>query len=100
VWLRNPDIVVLDEATARVDPVTEAQLEEAVAKLTAGRTTLIIAHRLSTLRHVDEIVVLDHGRVVEHGERAQLTEDVESRYRRLLELALDDEAGITEGVES
>jgi ABC-type multidrug transport system fused ATPase/permease subunit len=92
VWLRNPDIVVLDEATARIDPATEALLETAIARLTLGRTTLIIAHRLSTLRHVDEIVVLDHGRVVEHGNRVDLAGDLESRYRNLLELALDDEA--------
>lgn len=92
VWLRNPDIVVLDEATARVDPATESLLEAAVAKLTKGRTTLIIAHRLSTLRHVDEIVVLEHGRVIEHGDRVDLADDIDSRYRNLLELALDDEA--------
>ena len=92
MWLRDPDIVVLDEATARVDPATEARLEEAVARLTRGRTTLIIAHRLSTLRHVDEIVVLDHGRVLEHGDRADLADDLDSRYRQLLELAHDDEA--------
>jgi ABC-type multidrug transport system fused ATPase/permease subunit len=91
VWLRNPDIVVLDEATARIDPATEAELEAAVARLCEGRTTLIIAHRLSTLRHVDEIVVLDHGRVIEHGNRADLADDIDSRYRHLLELALDDE---------
>jgi ATP-binding cassette, subfamily B, bacterial len=89
VWLRNADVVVLDEATARVDPATEATLEAAVAALTAGRTTLIIAHRLSTLRHVDEIVVLDHGRVVEHGDRHDLTGDIDSRYRQLLDLAMD-----------
>ncbi|MDP9463955.1 MAG: ABC transporter ATP-binding protein/permease [Actinomycetota bacterium] len=91
VWLRNPDIVVLDEATARIDPATEAQLEDAVAKLMHGRTTLIIAHRLSTLRHVDEIVVLDHGRVVEQGERRDLADDIDSRFRHLLELAHDEE---------
>ena len=92
VWLRDPDIVVLDEATARVDPATEERLEAAIARLTLGRTTLIIAHRLSTLRHVDEIVVLDHGRIVEHGNRVDLADDIDSRYRNLLELALDDEA--------
>jgi len=95
VWLRNPDIVVLDEATARVDPATESLLETAVARLTKGRTTLIIAHRLSTLRHVDEIVVLDHGQVIEHGNRIDLADDIDSRYRNLLELALDDEAVTT-----
>jgi ATP-binding cassette subfamily B protein len=90
VWLRDPDIVVLDEATARVDPATEALLEDAVARLTLGRTTLIIAHRLSTLRHVDEIVVLDHGRIVEHGDRVDLADNIDSRYRHLLELAHDE----------
>lgn len=90
VWLRDPDIVVLDEATARIDPVTETLLEDAVARLTLGRTTLIIAHRLSTLRHVDDIVVLDHGRVVEHGARADLTDDIDSKYRHLLDLAHDE----------
>ena len=67
VWLRDPDLVVLDEATARVDPETEARLDDAVAELMRGRTTLVIAHRLSTLRHVDEILVLHQGRVLEHG---------------------------------
>jgi ABC-type multidrug transport system fused ATPase/permease subunit len=92
VWLRDPDIVVLDEATARVDPATEERLEAAIARLTLGRTTLIIAHRLSTLRHVDEILVLDHGRIIEHGNRVDLADNIDSRYRNLLELALDDEA--------
>ncbi|HVE17803.1 MAG TPA: ABC transporter ATP-binding protein, partial [Ilumatobacteraceae bacterium] len=87
----DPDVVVLDEATARIDPETENLLEAAVAKLTEGRTTLIIAHRLSTLRHVDEIVVLDHGRVIEHGNRVDLADDLESRYRHLLDLAHDEE---------
>ncbi|MEP7203998.1 MAG: ABC transporter ATP-binding protein [Ilumatobacteraceae bacterium] len=92
VWLRDPDIVVLDEATARVDPVTEVKLEDAVARLTEGRTTVIIAHRLSTLRHVDEIVVLDHGRILEHGDRSNLADDIASRYRHLLDLAHDNGA--------
>lgn len=90
VWLREPELVVLDEATARVDPVTEARIEAAVADLMAGRTTVIIAHRLSTLHRVDEIVVFDHGRVVEHDDRRLLAASDRSRYRRLLDLALDD----------
>lgn len=90
VWLRNPDIVVLDEATARVDPETERRLESAVQRLMQGRTTLIIAHRLSTLREVDDIIVFDAGRVVEHGERDVLAGDEQSRFGRLLELALED----------
>ena len=82
VWLRDPDIVVLDEATARVDPETERRLEAAVVELMRGRTTLVIAHRLSTLRSVDEIIVFDHGRVVEHGDRADLVGDDDSRFAR------------------
>ena len=94
VWLRDPDLVVLDEATARVDPQTEQKIEQAVAQLMAGRTTVIIAHRLSTLRHVDEIVVLDRGRIVEHGDRSLLAADGDSRFHRLLELALDIDVAV------
>jgi ABC-type multidrug transport system fused ATPase/permease subunit len=89
VWVRDPDVVVLDEATARVDPATEVRLEAAVADLIRGRTTLIIAHRLSTLRHVDEIIVMDHGTIVEHGDRDQLVADPASRFHHLLDLALE-----------
>jgi ABC-type multidrug transport system fused ATPase/permease subunit len=89
VWLRDPDLVVLDEATARVDPETEARLDAAVAELMRGRTTLVIAHRLSTLRHVDEILVLQQGRVLEHGDRDALAADPTSRFHHLLALALE-----------
>ncbi len=92
VWLRDPDLVVLDEATARVDPVTEARLQTAIRALMRGRTTLVVAHRLSTLRDVDDIAVFDGGRVVEHGPRDALAEDPGSRFHRLLSLALDDGA--------
>ena len=85
----DPDLVVLDEATARVDPETERRLEAAVHELMRGRTTLVIAHRLSTLREVDEIVMFEQGRVVEHGDRATLAETDGSRFRALLELGLE-----------
>jgi len=91
VWLRDPGIVVLDEATARVDPETERRLEAAVDELMRGRTTLVIAHRLSTLRNVDEIIVFEHGAVVEHGARSDLIGDDESRFAGLLALALERE---------
>jgi ATP-binding cassette subfamily B protein len=96
VWLRDPDLVVLDEATARVDPATEQRIGEAVGELMKGRTTFVIAHRLSTLDMVDEVIVFDHGRVVEHGDRVALVDDRDSRFRHLLELALAVE---TDGVE-
>jgi len=80
---------VLDEATARIDPVTEARLETAVAELIKGRTTFVIAHKLSTLRVVDEVIVFDAGRIVEHDSREALARSGESRWRQLLELALE-----------
>ena len=89
VWLRQPDLIVLDEATARVDPQTEARIDQAVAALRKGRTTLIIAHRLSTLETVDDIVVFDHGGIGEFGKREDLVREGTSRFRQLLDLALE-----------
>ncbi|MEW6684186.1 MAG: ABC transporter ATP-binding protein [Nitrospirota bacterium] len=65
--LKDPPIVVLDEATSNIDSETEVQIQEALERLIAGRTTLIIAHRLSTLRSVDRLIIMDHGRIVETG---------------------------------
>jgi ABC-type multidrug transport system fused ATPase/permease subunit len=95
VWLRRPDLVVLDEATARVDPLTERRIERAMRELVHGRTALVIAHRLSTLREVDDIVVFERGEVVEFGPRDELVADPDSRFRRLLDLALESEAAET-----
>ena len=65
--LRNPPVLLLDEATSALDTRTEAAVTDALATLAAGRTTVTIAHRLSTIRDADQIVVLDHGRIVERG---------------------------------
>lgn len=70
--LHDPRILILDEATSSVDVETETQIQQAMAKLTRGRTTIAIAHRLSTLRHAQRIVVLDQGRIVETGSHAEL----------------------------
>lgn len=84
VWLRNPDVVVLDEATARIDPETETRLARAVDDVLDGRTAIIVAHRLSTLERVDDIAVVDRGRIVEHGPRAELATDRRTRFGSLL----------------
>ena len=85
--LTDPGLVVLDEATARLDPATESLVALAADRALAGRTVLIIAHRLATLDGVDEIVVLERGRLVEHGPRDELAADPSSRYARLLAVA-------------
>ena len=70
--VRDVSVVVLDEATARMDPVTEAHVVRAADRLLAGRTGLLVAHRLSTTERAEQVAVLDAGRVVQHGPRAQL----------------------------
>ncbi len=82
-FLADPAVVVLDEASSRLDPVTEERITAATQALLAGRTAVIIAHRLDTLDRVDEIAVLDGGRVVEHGRRTDLARAPTSRYARL-----------------
>ncbi|MEV4799895.1 ABC transporter ATP-binding protein [Nonomuraea sp. NPDC049421] len=87
VFLADPGLVVLDEASSRLDPATERQAETAVARLLEGRTGVIIAHRLSSLARVDTIAVLDRGKIVEYGSRAHLAADPHSRFGHLLDLA-------------
>jgi ATP-binding cassette, subfamily B, bacterial len=93
VFLRDPGLVVLDEASSRLDPATELRIERAMDRLLAGRTAVIIAHRLGTVQRADHILVLEHGRVAELGRRAALAADPGSRFARLLATAREQAAG-------
>lgn len=84
VFLRDPGVVIMDEASSRLDPVTERLIERAVDKLLRGRTGIIIAHRLSTVERADEVMILEDGRIQEHGPRELLARDPSSRFAHLL----------------
>jgi ABC-type multidrug transport system fused ATPase/permease subunit len=82
-YIADPDLLVLDEATSAVDPATEVRLQRALDAVTRGRTTVAIAHRLSTAQSADEVIVVDAGRVVQRGPHAQLLQDEDSIYAKL-----------------
>ncbi|HEV2126089.1 MAG TPA: ABC transporter ATP-binding protein, partial [Chloroflexota bacterium] len=84
VFLKDPALVVLDEASSRLDPATDRRLERALDTLLRHRTGIIIAHRLRTVQRADQILVLDNGRAVEYGPRAALAADPASRFSQLL----------------
>ncbi len=86
--LRNSDILLLDEATSALDAESEALFRDALDNLQAGRTTIAIAHRLSTVHRADQIIVMDEGRAVERGTHSELLERPEGIYRKLHEYQL------------
>ena len=85
----EPDILVLDEATANIDTETEMWIQEAVDKLMRGRTSIVVAHRLSTIRNADKIIVMHHGRIREEGRHEELLA-LEGIYYRLHQLQYGD----------
>jgi ABC-type multidrug transport system fused ATPase/permease subunit len=88
VFLKDPGLVILDEASARLDPATERRMEAAMDHLLAGRTAIIVAHRLQTVQRADDILILEAGRVVEYGSRISLAADTHSRFYHLLQTGL------------
>ena len=90
VFLKDPGLVVLDEASSRLDPATETLMERAVDRLFAERTGVVIAHRLKTVQRADDILILENGCVVEYGSRTALMRDPMSRFYRLLQTGLEE----------
>ncbi|WP_431936335.1 ABC transporter ATP-binding protein [Micromonospora sp. RP3T] len=82
-YVADPDLLVLDEATSAVDPATEVRLQRTLDAVTRGRTTLAIAHRLSTAQAADEVIVVDRGRIVQRGSHEELVRDTDSVYALL-----------------
>jgi ATP-binding cassette, subfamily B, bacterial len=90
VFLRDPGLVILDEASSRLDPATERFVERAVDRLFAGRTGIVVAHRLRTVGRVNDIMILEDGRIAEQGRRVDLLPDPASRFSALLRVGLEE----------
>ncbi|MCJ7551382.1 MAG: ABC transporter ATP-binding protein/permease [Anaerolineae bacterium] len=90
VFLRDPGLVILDEASSRLDPLTERLMERAIDRLFQDRTAVIVAHRLATVQRADKIMILEDGCIVEFGERPVLAIDPTSRFSQLLRTGLEE----------
>ncbi len=90
IFLRDPGLVILDEASSRLDPATEQLIEHAVERLVKNRTAIIIAHRLHTIQRADKIMILEGGQIIEYGPRAALASDPRSHFAALLQTGLEE----------
>ncbi len=97
--LNNPTILILDEATSSVDTATEKLIQQALERLTADRTTIAIAHRLSTLRKANRLIILDKGVIIEEGTHEELTAKEDGLYAKLLNMQRESQSVIGLGVE-
>lgn len=96
-FLADAPILILDEATSSLDSESEVLIQQAMERLMVGRTTLVVAHRLSTVRALDRLLVMDHGRIIEEGSHDQLIRLKGGLYRRLFERqALELTKGLTQ----
>lgn len=93
VFLLDPGLVILDETSSRLDLNTELMIEKAITRLLSGRTAVIIAHKMSTIRLADEVMVISAGHIVEYGDRARLYEDPSSHYYQLSRQVFAEEVG-------
>ena len=90
IFLYDPGLVILDEASSRLDPMTEYLMEQAMDKLLEDRTAIIIAHHLGTVNRADDIMILDHGKILEYGDRISLAADSNSHFYELLKSGMDE----------
>jgi ABC-type multidrug transport system fused ATPase/permease subunit len=90
VFLREPGLVILDEASSRLDPTTEQLIEQAIQKLLAGRCGIIIAHRLATIQRADDILIIEDGQIREYGERIALLADPDSHFYHLMQSGMEE----------
>ncbi|MCB7481426.1 ABC transporter ATP-binding protein [Christiangramia sediminis] len=93
-YVSNPSILVLDEATSSVDSYSEQLIQDATDKITEGRTSIVIAHRLATIKKADKIIVMDQGEIVEIGNHKELLQKTEGYYRKLYEVQFKEEEAI------
>ena len=90
LFLKDPSLVILDEASSRLDPATEALLERALDSILAERTAIIIAHRLSTVRRADKIMILEEGAMKEFGDYHTLANNPNSLFAGLLQTGIEE----------
>ena len=90
VFLKDPQFIILDEASSRLDPITDRLIDKAISKLLHEKTAIIIAHRLKTLEHVDEIMLLERGKIIEYGKREDLIKNPNSNLSKLLRSGIEE----------
>ena len=84
IFLRNPEVVILDEAVSSLDPATEEEVEQSLQRLLEGRSGIVIAHKMKSIEKVDEILILDRGKMLEYGERSELKANPQSQLSNLI----------------